>query len=327
MNIHENVKLPLRISNLFKMAISKNKLAHAYLLNWRNQTAPEEIPLYLAKIILCNNLDIHENEVLPCNKCESCKKFNANAHPDLIIIRPDGNFIKINQIRDIITKFAFQPYYDKRVCIIFDCHRFNQEAANTILKTLEEPNEDNFFFLCTNSMDILLPTIISRCQPINMPVFSDILEEDLKMVSVSPEILPFLKHIGVTGKNELLTLKENEFFFIREEIIDLIIKKHEYSFLKILNLSDRISKSTFLTIIVLKMLSSINRDLLMICNGIKNVLNYELKTFLEVQGEIISQEKIFEHNKWINNAFYLIDRNVNKSLIIEKSLAFYANTL
>ncbi len=321
--------LPLRISRLFKRAIKQEKLAHAYLLNWRNQSIKEEITLNIAKTILCNDIDINnaDDELMPCGACESCKKFSANVHPDLIIVRPDGSFIKINQIREIINKFAYPPYFDKRVCIIYDCHRFNQEAANTILKTLEEPNSDNYFFLCTNSMDMLLPTIISRCQALNMPLFFDISEEDMQNLSLPPFFLPLIKYLGITSREELSALKETDFFNIRQQILEFIENKSNYSMLELLNLSDKISKSATMTILVLKMLLTINRDLLMICNGINNVLNCEVMTFINEKENKFIPEKILEHNIWLNNAFYLIDRNINKSLIIEKSLAFYCNSI
>ncbi|MFZ2631017.1 MAG: DNA polymerase III subunit delta' [Desulfosalsimonadaceae bacterium] len=103
----------------------------------------------------------------PCGQCRSCKKILSGHHPDIIFIEPAGDMIKVDQIRALSDRLTLKPYEaSKRVAIIRDTHKFNTEAANTLLKTLEEPPDHTLFILTALQASDMLPTIVSRCQQI-----------------------------------------------------------------------------------------------------------------------------------------------------------------
>jgi replication-associated recombination protein RarA len=93
-------------------------------------------------------------------------------HPDFFTLSPTGkiNVIKIEAVRELIDRIQKTPNVgDQKVFVIFEAHRLNKNAANALLKTLEEPPADTTLFLTTYSKNVLLPTIISRCALHRLP--------------------------------------------------------------------------------------------------------------------------------------------------------------
>jgi DNA polymerase-3 subunit delta' len=100
-----------------------------------------------------------------CNSCPSCQRISENAHPDVKSVAPDGQFIKIDQMRSVSREVFFKPFEGRRrVFIIDEAEKFRDESANSILKTLEEPPDTSILILVTSRPNDLLPTIRSRCQ-------------------------------------------------------------------------------------------------------------------------------------------------------------------
>ena len=114
---------------------------------------------------------------IPCCRCSSCRKIESGNHPDIIHIRPSGNIIKIAQIRNLCHILTMKPYEAKmRVVIISEAQHMNLEAANALLKVLEEPPEQTLIILTAVNTANLMPTIVSRCQVIR---FGPISRENL----------------------------------------------------------------------------------------------------------------------------------------------------
>jgi DNA polymerase-3 subunit delta' len=104
---------------------------------------------------------------VPCGQCRSCKKIQADSHPDVIRMEPSGQYIRIAQIRELLSTLAMKPYEARlRVVIISDAHTLNPEAGNALLKILEEPPERTVLILTASGTADLLPTVVSRCQQI-----------------------------------------------------------------------------------------------------------------------------------------------------------------
>jgi DNA polymerase-3 subunit delta' len=102
-----------------------------------------------------------------CGVCRSCKKVISGNHPDVIIVKPSGTFIKIDQVRSLRKTLRFAPLEGgRRVIIINDAHAMNLEASNAMLKILEEPPNDTYIIITASRTTDLLPTIVSRCQQI-----------------------------------------------------------------------------------------------------------------------------------------------------------------
>lgn len=126
-----------------------------------------------AKTILCM-----QDEKKPDCECKSCKCFVGQNHPDFSVINEEGNTIKIEQIREMISKVLEQPIVsNKKVYIINDCEKMTIEAQNCLLKTLEEPPKFAMIILISSRENLILNTIKSRCMTLK---FKDISKEELK---------------------------------------------------------------------------------------------------------------------------------------------------
>lgn len=144
-------------------AIASNRVAGAYLFAGVANVGKETIALHFAKSINCPT----SGEGV-CGTCLSCRKADGGNHPDLQIIRPSGAWTKIDQIRELQKRIIYRPLEGARkVYILTEAERMNLEAANCLLKTLEEPPAQSVLILLTTNLDALLPTIRSRCQIIN----------------------------------------------------------------------------------------------------------------------------------------------------------------
>lgn len=103
----------------------------------------------------------------PCGQCRSCRKIQNGTHPDVLLIKPSNEAIKIAQIRSLTGTLVKKPHEARmRVMIIADAHYMNPEAANALLKALEEPPRHTVLILTARRTTDLLPTIVSRCQHI-----------------------------------------------------------------------------------------------------------------------------------------------------------------
>ena len=143
-------------------SIKSGKYSHSYLFLGISGIGKKMIAREFAKMILC------ESEEKYCNKCKSCLEFDSNNNPDFTEIVPDGNNVKIEQIREMQRKIVEQPIIStKKVYIIDDSDTMTSEAQNCLLKTLEEPPEYVTIILICSNEDNMLSTIKSRCTRIH----------------------------------------------------------------------------------------------------------------------------------------------------------------
>ena len=117
----------------------------------------------------------------PCGGCEACRKIAQGTHPDLIELTSDGASLKIDQIRALQHEAALAPYYgERRVIILEEAERLTTQAANSLLKVLEEPPTETVFILTASSPHALLPTVVSRCRVLSFrPLAPELLTEFL----------------------------------------------------------------------------------------------------------------------------------------------------
>lgn len=152
-------------SKLIMNSVKKKRISHAYLIQGERGTGKRAIALQLAKVLFCQ----HKQDVEPCHECHVCKRIESGNYPDVHWIVPDGKSIKIDQIRQLQEEFIYSGLEsNQKVYIITDAETLTVNAANRILKFLEEPNRQTTAILLTENSQAIIPTIRSRCQLIDL---------------------------------------------------------------------------------------------------------------------------------------------------------------
>lgn len=145
---------------LLQNGLQSGSLAHAYIFAGPVGTGKLDMALTLAQTLFCER---RADE--PCGQCRGCRRMEHGNHPDLYRVEPDGATIKIDQIRELQKQFAYRASEaPAKVYVIGSADRMTVQAANSLLKFLEEPQTPALAILITDNAGALLPTIRSRAQ-------------------------------------------------------------------------------------------------------------------------------------------------------------------
>lgn len=145
--------------NLLHRSVATQRLSHTYLFTGPANIGKTHLAKEFASALNCMGEDI------PCGACSPCSRIARGAYPDVSVIEPEGGRIKIDQVRAVQREIALSPYEGRwRVCIITEFQTATVEAANALLKTLEEPPARVIIILTALDASLLLPTVVSRCQ-------------------------------------------------------------------------------------------------------------------------------------------------------------------
>ena len=202
MNILSNVKSNFidYVNNIIK----NSKVSHAYLIELDNYDDDIVYVYSFIKMILCNleydNILNSDNKII--------KLIDEGNYPDISIISTDSSIIKKSEIIDLQKEFSNKSLYNnKKIYIIYSAEKLNNSSANTILKFLEEPEDNIIAFLLTDNRYRVLETIVSRCQILS-------LKESLYNYSLDDEKIDFISYL----------LNPDSFFINYNELI-----KNKYS--------------------------------------------------------------------------------------------------
>lgn len=131
------------------------RIAHAYLFEGEKGTGKHEVGIWLAQHLFCTQM----KDNLPCGKCNNCQRIEKKEHPDVLVIEPEGQTIKVDQIRRLQTEFSRSGYESRKKFLIKEAEKMNSSAANSLLKFLEEPLE-------------IFSGVRNRCSRKNSPYYS-----------------------------------------------------------------------------------------------------------------------------------------------------------
>ncbi|WP_409343857.1 DNA polymerase III subunit delta' [Paenibacillus sp. MBLB4367] len=149
-----------RAKRMLQNGLQQDTLSHAYIFSGPVGSGRERMALALAKAVFCT-----ENREEACGQCLACRKAEHGNHPDLYVIEPDGASIKIDQIRDLQKQFAYRTGAGQRkIVILKQAEKMTLQAANSLLKFLEEPQSAMIAIMIAENGQALLPTIRSRAQ-------------------------------------------------------------------------------------------------------------------------------------------------------------------
>lgn len=152
--------------------VQQQRIPQALLIGGNKGLGKSHLAKQFAAALLCHQ---QHTDGTACGICSSCLLFNANTHPDLLLIQPEeaGKNITVAQVRSLITKLSLKPQFEGyRVVIINPADAMNNAAANAFLKCLEEPTERTCIILITDKPNRLPATIMSRCQRLTLKLAS-----------------------------------------------------------------------------------------------------------------------------------------------------------
>ena len=143
----------------FVCILEQNQLNHAYLFS--GFFGNLEMAHFLAKSLFCTD----KVGVLPCEKCRNCKLIEQEEFPDVTLIKPINQVIKTERIRELVGQFSQAGIESQQqVFIIEQAEKMHPNAANSLLKVIEEPQSEVYIFFLTSDEEKILPTIRSRTQ-------------------------------------------------------------------------------------------------------------------------------------------------------------------
>jgi DNA polymerase-3 subunit delta' len=205
-----------------KASLKNGRISHAYIFSGPDGVGKRSAAINFAKAINCGISAVSGSS---CDECPSCKKIDALLHPDIFTLKPEeeGGSIKIEDVRGLIKDVYLRPFEArKKVYIIESAEYMKHEAANALLKTLEEPPADSIIILLAENVKALFHTIVSRCQVVKFfPLKLKEVEEILvSKYSLSEADAHTLSHLSGGRLGEALKFKEDDIFTKRSLLIN-----------------------------------------------------------------------------------------------------------
>lgn len=288
--------------NTLMNAIMNNKLSHAYLFDSNGNSEIMDIVLSFVKMIICSDNDEIDNVNI-------CKRIDDGNYLDVKVIEPDGIYIKKDQLLNLQDEFSKKAIEgNKKIYIIKSADKMNVQTANSLLKFLEEPVDDIIAILIVDNINLVLPTIISRCQivKVNRKEYTN---------NVIVNFGDLLCNIGYSNKK----IDDKEKFI--SDVINFIISI-ENGGLDTLIYTKKLWHSNFsdrdLSIIALELIINFYCDVLKYMSSIdtlffKDKINYVVEVAKKNNFVSISNKmEIFD------NAISNIKKNLNINLLIDK---------
>jgi DNA polymerase III subunit delta' len=197
--------------DMLKKHVVNGTTRHAYLFAGPPGLGRRTLALRFAQALNCQTpLDAG----IPCGECRDCKQIEAMQHADLTVIQAEseGGTLKVDQIRETRRTITFKPYQSKyRVAIFLRFQEANDNAANALLKTLEEAPSYAVLILTADNPEQLLPTIVSRCEVLRLrPLKIEEVKQDLEKKGIESNRANLIAHISGGRPGYARQLIENE---------------------------------------------------------------------------------------------------------------------
>ncbi|MFT4702979.1 MAG: DNA polymerase-3 subunit delta' [Bradymonadia bacterium] len=313
-----------RALGALRRAFASDRLHHAHLFSGPSGIGKRTTALALAALVNCESPVGAGEAIDSCGRCTSCIKMRAGQHPDLTIVEPDGRFIKIAQVRSITSQTRFRPYEGKRrVFIVCEAHTMRAEAANALLKTLEEPRGDTMFVLLTGQRHVLLTTVISRCQPLRFgPLSNDQMQRILARRPDAEPVDESILRLAAGSVGRALELSESSVFSDREELCLRLTELRSGPIAAATGWADQLSRARDDVPELLSWLRTMLRDAVILRAGAgeQRVANVDAMDTLRTLASGRSAVELVKLSEEVDRTEALLAGNVNVRMALESLL-------
>ena len=311
---------------IIQKTLAKKRIGHAYLFSGIPSVGKRTLALEFIKALNCEKVDsLHDS----CGECVSCRKIQRESHPDIFSVEADGQFIRIDSIREIQKRIKCKPLEARmRAFVIDDAHKMNDQAANALLKMLEEPSPSNILILVTARPYSLPSTIISRCQhmrfnPLSSEVVAKFLIAQMGMDNQRALLLAALSGGSIGNAMEL---NKEDIVVYRTELLKLLSITRRDDPFSLINFASFLGQGKKEIRQGLNILNTFFRDALVFKEIRKSemLINQDISSFIATCAARLSGEQILQNIAQIEKAGEILEQNVNKSLTLE-TMAFKLN--
>ena len=301
-------------------ALRTHQISHAYLINGERNSGKEFIAKIFSMALQCER-GVDE----PCQECHSCKQALSGNHPDIIrLVHEKPNTISVEDIRSKINAdMGIKPYQGPyKIYLISEAEKMTPQAQNALLKTLEEPPEYGVILILTNSLEAMLPTVLSRCVLLNMKPVPDALVqkylmETLQIPDYKAEVCTAFAR-GNIGRAKLLASSE-EFDKVKQEAVTLLKYIHEMEIAEIAAAIRKITEYQFDVTDYLDILSIWYRDVLLFkaTNDVNHLIFREEIQYIKKVADRSSYEGIETVLEALDKAKARLTANVSFDLTMQ----------
>ena len=219
----------------FVRILEQNQLNHAYLFS--GFFGSLDMAKFLAKSLFCTD----KAGVLPCEKCRNCKLIEEEEFPDVTMIKPINQIIKTERVRELVGQFSQAGIESKQqVFIIEQAEKMHPNAANSLLKVIEEPQSEVYIFFLTSDEEKILPTIRSRTQVFYFQKQVTRLALQLEQVGLIKKKATLLAQLSLSQAEAEKLVNQANFWTLVDEserLLSLLLVKKKESYLQVAKLA------------------------------------------------------------------------------------------
>lgn len=309
---------------MLKNQLVNGKIRHAYLFSGPDGMGRRTLALKLAQALNCQK---STSPGQPCGECRDCQQLARQEHPDLTIIavEEDSTSLKVDQVREALHTLSLTPYQAPyRVAILLRFENATINAANALLKTLEEPPPQVVLIITAQDSEALLPTIVSRCELIRLsPLSLDSLARGLQdELELPEEKARFLAHIAAGRPGIALRLfKDPDALAARQAWLDDLLMLMKSSRVNRFNYAESLAKDRYRIQEQLKVWSSFWRDVLLVSTKADvPLINIDRLDPITQLGNSVDSKRARDMVKAVEHTDLLISQNINPRLALENLL-------
>lgn len=311
---------------ILQKALTQKRIGHVYLFSGISAVGKKTLAGEFAKALNCEKEDaLHDS----CGECLSCRKIKQGSHPDVFSVEAEGQFIRINAIREIQEQMKFKPLEARwRVFVIDNADKMNDQAANALLKTLEEPPPANILILVTARPYSMPSTIISRCRHMRFNPLSNAAVAQYLIDRMGLERHKALLLAGLSGGSlgQAVELNRDDIISYRMGLLKLLSITQKNDPFSLINFASFLGEGKKEIKQGLNILNTFFRDALIFkeTRKIDMLVNQDSSSFISTHAARLSGEQILQNIALVERAGETIEQNVNKSLTLE-TMAFKLN--